>query len=126
MKEVVIAVIGGGALGTLITGIFRLIEKSMEKKEVSLKDVKDSVDAIGDDLNAFKEETKKDIDVMKSSQMETSRERIKTICREKIHKGSISSDELEDLIALHKSYKALGGNGFCDNLMSKVNKLPIK
>ena len=39
----------------------------------------------------------------------------------------ITTEELEDLIAMHKVYHdALGGNGFLDALMKQVKSLPIK
>lgn len=39
----------------------------------------------------------------------------------------ITTEELEDLIAMHKVYHdALGGNGFLDALMEQVKSLPIK
>ncbi len=109
----------------LINGIVDIIKKKMDKNNVSLKDVKDSIDQTREELKTHKKETKENIEVLKRSQMQQMRERIKNICRDKIHEGSISSDELEDLTALHSSYKELGGNGFCDKLMKKVNQLPI-
>lgn len=52
---------------------------------------------------------------------------IKHECEEAIAQGWISADRLEDLIAMHAVYHDdLGGNGFLDNLMAAVKRLPIK
>ena len=42
-----------------------------------------------------------------------------------IERGYVTRDEYEDLIKMHEVYHtALGGNGYLDNLMLEVNKLP--
>ena len=54
-------------------------------------------------------------------------DRIKHLGKAYIQRGSVTSDELEDLIAMHKIYHDdLGGNGFLDTLMDSVRALPIK
>lgn len=54
-------------------------------------------------------------------------DRIKHLGKAYIQRGSVTSDELEDLIAMHKIYHDdLGGNGFLDTLMDSVRTLPIK
>lgn len=95
--EITLAIIGSGALSAAISGIFALVQKVLDRK---------------------------------SSQTRLSnaiaRDRIKQICRKKITAGYITFDELEDLTAMHKAYHDNGGNGFCDDLMAAVKKLPIK
>lgn len=42
-----------------------------------------------------------------------------------IERGYVTRDEYEDLIKMHEVYHtALDGNGYLDNLMLEVNKLP--
>lgn len=54
-------------------------------------------------------------------------DRIKHLGKAYISRGSITTEELEDLIAMHKTYHDdLGGNGFLDALMKSVKALPIK
>lgn len=54
-------------------------------------------------------------------------DRIKHLGKAYIQRGSVTSDELEDLIAMHKIYHDdLGGNGFLDTLMCSIRALPIK
>lgn len=91
------AVIGSGALAAFISGAFTLIGKLMDKKSSQ---------------------------TMLSNAI--ARDRIKQICRKKIEAGFITIDELEDLVAMHTAYHSNGGNGFCDDLMNAVKKLPIK
>lgn len=44
-----------------------------------------------------------------------------------IQRGSITKEEYEDLKKyLYEPYKAMGGNGTCEKLMSEVDKLPIE
>ena len=54
-------------------------------------------------------------------------DRIKHLGKEYIMHGWVTAEELEDLIDMHKVYhNDLGGNGFLDNLMEQVKRLPIK
>lgn len=54
-------------------------------------------------------------------------DRIKHLGKAYIQRGSVTSDELEDLITMHKIYHDdLGGNGFLDTLMDSVKALQIK
>lgn len=54
-------------------------------------------------------------------------DRIKHLGRCYIDRGYVTTDELEDLIAMHECYHDdLDGNGFLDNLMAQVKILPIR
>ena len=54
-------------------------------------------------------------------------ERIKFLANTYIRHGYISSEDLEDLISMHKIYHGpLKGNGYLDELMGRVKNLPIK
>lgn len=54
-------------------------------------------------------------------------DRIKFLGKVYISRGSIKSDELEDIIEMHKVYhNELGGNGFLDSVMDQVKKLSIE
>ena len=46
-------------------------------------------------------------------------------CMYFINKGSISCEELENLEYLYKGYSDLGGNGTCETLFKRVQKLKI-
>lgn len=92
-----IAILGSSVVATFISGLFTLTMKLMEKKGSQSKL-----------LNSI------------------TRDRIKQICRKKIMDGYITFDEMEDLVAMHKAYHENGGNGYCDDLMERVKRLPLK
>lgn len=53
-------------------------------------------------------------------------DRIKHLGKAYIERGSITAEELEDLIEMHRIYHdELNGNGFLDAIMDQVKKLPI-
>lgn len=53
-------------------------------------------------------------------------DRIKHLGKCYIEKKSVTADELEDLVAMHKCYHDdLDGNGFLDTLMAQVKALPF-
>ena len=54
-------------------------------------------------------------------------DRIKYLGRKHISRGNISSEDLHDIIEMHRIYHdELGGNGFLDEIMERVKSLPIK
>lgn len=53
-------------------------------------------------------------------------DRIYELCHVYIHRGSITTDELENLIKyLYEPYEKLGGNGTGKRLIEEVKRLPI-
>jgi hypothetical protein len=48
------------------------------------------------------------------------------LCNRHLARGFISTDDLDDLGYLYRSYRALGGNGTGEKLYEKVAALPIK
>lgn len=55
-------------------------------------------------------------------------DRIKHLANSYIQKGYITTEQLEDLISMHKVYHdkdKLDGNGFLDSLMKQAKRLPI-
>lgn len=52
---------------------------------------------------------------------------IKDRARHYIHEGSITPEDLEDILAMHAIYHdQLGGNGFLDSVIKQVRHLQIK
>jgi len=52
---------------------------------------------------------------------------IKAECLACIGRGSITAEELELLTEAHRAYHDdLGGNGYLDQLMSRVGQLPLE
>lgn len=51
---------------------------------------------------------------------------IKQACKKHIAAGEISTDDLEDILKMHKYYHDnLNGNGYLDEIINKVKKLQI-
>ena len=82
--QIAIAIIGSGALSTLISGVFALIGQARRKKDS------------------------------------------KYLAKSYISRGWITTEELEDLMEMHKVYHDLGGNGYLDALMDQVHRLTVR
>lgn len=54
------------------------------------------------------------------------KDRIKHLAKTYIVRGYIMSDELEDIHEMHNCYHDLGGNGFLNTLMKKVDDLECR
>lgn len=97
MTELIIAVIGSGALSAVISGVFTLILRRKQRE-----------------------------DGVSAGVRQLLYDRIKYLCKEHIARGYIASNDLEDLSRMHKIYHDdLDGNGFLDDLMAEVRRLKI-
>jgi hypothetical protein len=76
--------------------------------------------------NAKEQEMAATIELMKMGLLSMLRDRILQSCRYFIDQGKIDPLVLENITKMHDSYKALGGNGLCDRLYSKVQDLPLE
>lgn len=95
MNEVLIAVIGSGALSAVISGVFSLVRDRQQKKNGV---------AAGVRMVLY--------------------DRIKHLGKQYIKNGEIAFEDLEDLLEMHKIYHDdLGGNGYLDSVMNAVKKL---
>lgn len=95
---IIVAIIGSGLINTLLTYIIG----RRERKKDELSGIKKAM--------CF---------MLKDS--------LKISCMNYIEQGWIYEDELEELIETHKCYhNDLDGNGWLDELMSRVKSLPIK
>lgn len=94
--DIIIAILGSGALSALISGVFTLVKD----KKNSTANLTEGVQIVLYD-------------------------RIKWIGRKYLAEGRVSLEDYEDLCKMHKVYHdSLHGNGFLDNLMDEVGKLP--
>lgn len=97
MKEIVIAIIGSGALSAIISGLFGLLQTRKKRSDGVSRGVQQLM-----------------------------YDRIKYLCKNHISHGRIASNDLEDLVRMHKIYHDdLNGNGYLDQLMGAVKKLEI-
>lgn len=140
MNEVVIAILGSSAGAALINGIFKIAEwvanrkaqkeDRAEAKADSDRLQSDDIGKIKEDINSIKESIavlmQSNEDLIESNR-ETLGDRIKHLGLKYIEQGYIKSNDLEDVMRMHKVYHdTLKGNGFYDALMENVLTLPIK
>lgn len=97
MAEIIAALLGGSTLSAIISGLFGLWQTKQRKQG----GVAAGVQALMYD-------------------------RIKYLCKSHLSRGQIASNDLEDLIRMHRIYHDdLNGNGYLDELMGAVEDLPI-
>lgn len=98
------AVLTGGVAAALVSGLFSIVLWKMNRK-------------------ATKEDKADDIKVALRILLYAE---IKSLGKKYIERGYITSEELEDIIAMHRVYHDnLHGNGFLDSIMAQVKSLPI-
>lgn len=94
---IIVAIISSGLLSTIITGLFSIFKDKKHKESGIEKGVRQLL-----------------------------YQSIKLKCKEYISRGNISDEELNDLIVEHGIYHTdLNGNGYLDELMNAVKRLPI-
>lgn len=104
-NEILIAIAGSGFFAAVVSAganiyLWKLNDK--KQKEDQNKDVKDGLQVLLYD-------------------------RIKCLGLRYISAGMITSEDMEDLMRMHKVYHdKLNGNGYLDHIMDEVYKLPIK
>lgn len=95
--EIIIAILGSGVLSTLITCIFSIADRKSKRRGGI---------AAGTRMLLY--------------------DKIKYLGKKHIAEKYITSEDLEDLIRMHKIYHdELDGNGYLDAVMEQVKKLPI-
>lgn len=96
--EIIIAIIGSGALSAVISGCFSVYQ-AKEKKN----------------------------DGVSAGVQQLLYDRIKYLCKAHLERGYILSNDLDDLERMYKIYHDdLDGNGFLTDLMASIKKLPIR
>lgn len=104
-KTLVTAICSGGVVSAVVSGIFSVIMWKLQQK--SKREGQEDSIAKGIRMLLY--------------------DRIKHLGNSYIHRGYVTSDEWEDLTAMHQIYhNNLNGNGFLDDLMNRVKALPIK
>lgn len=118
---------------TIIAWIsYQLPKKAKEEtdKIVSeLTDVKkqiENVQTTAKDSNSKIDEVQEKLKVHDEAHLNTMKLRLDRDMRRAIRRGFTSKDEFSLVESLHKSYKALGGNGYIDRLFNDFGKLEIK
>lgn len=120
-------VLSGASGAALFAGIFSLFQwllnRRAEKsdKAAEKKEKEEEKAAMEDkDLN-------QKVDALCVAVRELLYDRIKHLGRAYLNRGSITTEELQDFLGMHKIYhNTLEGNGFLDEIVGHVRDLPIK
>ena len=125
--EVILAIGGGSCGAAIVAGIFGIIMWRLNRKAAK----EDKADersvatcrARGEEIARVE----KRVDALYVANRIQLYDRIKHLGKAYIKQEQISSEDLKDLIDMHKCYHDdLGGNGFLDEIMEQVRHLPIK
>ncbi|MCP9060378.1 hypothetical protein O3599_02835 [Streptococcus sp. 27098_8_103] len=118
---------------TIIAWIsYRLPKKAKEETEKivsELGDVKKQIDDVqktAKDSNTKIDEVQEKLKVHDEAHLNTMKLRLGRDMRRAIRRKYTSRDEFSLVESMHKSYKALGGNGYIDRLFSDFEKLDIR
>jgi len=127
MGDIVIAALGSSVGAATVTGAFMIwkhrLDRKDKKEDAATEQRLRECAARGEEINALRVS----VEASNAGCRVLLYDRIKHLAKIYIARRSITAEELEDLIAMHECYHtALQGNGFLDDLMAQVRRLPIK
>lgn len=118
---------------TIISWIsYRLPKKAKEETDKIVSELEDVKNQINEahktakDSNAKIDEVQEKLKVHDEAHLNTMKLRLGRDMRRAIRRKYTSRDEFSLVESMHKSYKALGGNGYIDRLFSDFEKLDIR
>lgn len=120
-------VVLGGAVGSAcVAGIFGIIMWALNRKAAKEDRKADREEQNEKKADSEMEDVKHTLDNLTIAMRTQLYLSIKRDGKSFLQRGSISAEELEDLVNAHKVYHdVLKGNGFLDSLMEKVKQLPV-
>lgn len=125
--EVWLAIVGGGVGAAVVGGVFGIIRWLLDRKAQKEDRKENKADQKQQNLSKEIDEIKEQLGNLIIANRTSMYDRIKHLGNVYLERGSITSEELEDLISMHEVYHTvLKGNGFLDSLMEKVKALPVK
>ena len=125
--QLLMTVIGGAVGAAIVTGIFGIIMWKLNRKAQVEDRQEDREQESADALKAEVETINEQLSGLTVAMRMLMYDRIKHLGNSYLKRSYISSEELADLIEMHRVYHdTLKGNGFLDTLMEKVKALPVK
>ena len=125
--QLLMTVIGGAVGAAIVSGIFGIIMWKLNRKAQVEDRQEDKEQESADALKAEVETINEQLSGLTVAMRMLMYDRIKHLGNSYLKRDSISSEELADLIEMHRVYHdTLKGNGFLDTLMEKVKALPVK
>lgn len=110
---------------------YKLPKKAKEETEkivselTNVKKQIEDVQTTAKDSNSKIDEVQAKLKIHDDAHLNTMKLRLDRDMRRAINRGYTSRDEFSLVESMHKSYKALGGNGYIDRLFSDFEKLDI-
>ena len=114
-------VLVGAAAGAFVTGTFTVIVWALNRK--ATKEDRKHAEERADEAETEDRIDKLErlVEALITAERQSYYCRIKSLGKEYISRGEITTEEFEDFLALHKIYHdTLGGNGFLDALVKDV------
>ena len=112
-EAVILAIIGGLLGGSAVAALINAVAEGIRQRRKRKYDKDDGKD--------------KNIEALKAGLKWVLYDRIRHLGQRYIAAGYVDFDDRRILNEMHTSYHdGLGGNGDLDNLMSQVNRLPLK
>ena len=125
--EILQMILGGAVGSSIVVGLFGLITWKLNRKAAKEDKAEDREEEKKKQADSEMEEIKAKLENLTIAQRTQMYNLIKKDGKSYLARGSITSEELEDLIDSHRVYHdVLKGNGFLDSLMDKVKRLPVK
>ncbi len=125
--QLLMTVIGGAVGAAIVSGIFGIIMWKLNRKAQVEDRQEDREQESADALKSEVETINEQLSGLTVAMRMLMYDRIKHLGNSYLKRGYISSEELADLIEMHRVYHdTLKGNGFLDTLMEKVKALPVK
>lgn len=123
--QVFLLLLGAAGFWTFLGKLFDAwLDKRKRKRDKSDKDV-DQTAAIAK-LNVTADEHTKQLSALQSGVMFLLFDRFEHCVLKYVADGAITSAQLKVLIQMHTAYRALGGDGLCDEYLEIAKNLPIK
>lgn len=111
---------------------YKLPKKAQEETEKIVSELTDvkkqlkDVQTTAKDSNSKIDEVQEKLKIHDEAHLNTMKLRLGRDMRRAIRRKYTSRDEFSLVESMHKSYKALGGNGYIDRLFSDFEKLDIR
>lgn len=124
--EILKTILGGAVGSSIVVGIFGLVTWFLNRKAAKADKAEDRKEQKESQEKTEMDDVRKTLDNLTIAMRTQLYLSIKRDGKSYLQRGSISAEELEDLVNAHKVYHdVLIGNGFLDSLMEKVKQLPV-
>lgn len=124
--EILKTILGGAVGSSIVVGIFGLVTWFLNRKAAKADKAEDRKEQKESQEKTEMDDVRKTLDNLTIAMRTQLYLSVKRDGKSYLQRGSISAEELEDLVNAHKVYHdVLKGNGFLDSLMEKVKQLPV-